>query len=118
MEVPILSECWSQQPSTAGYTATGPRAMQLPNDGYSPPPGFLPISFNTSLTILRSTNWFRSGSGFPWGQPSSGVVRDSKRSLISSGGISGLYLNHQIAFVLNDILMSLMVPPGRGMLTY
>jgi hypothetical protein len=40
---------------------------------------------------------------FPGGQPSSGVVRDSKRSLISSGGISRLYLNHHIAFVFDDI---------------
>ena len=46
------------------------------------------------------------------------MVRDSKRSLISSGGISGLYLNHQIAFVFDDILTSPMVPPKRGILTY
>ena len=37
-----------------------------PNDRYFPP-GFLPISFSTSLTMLRSTNWSRSGSGFPCG---------------------------------------------------
>jgi hypothetical protein len=37
---------------------------------------------------------------------------------MSSGGISGLYLSHQITFVFDDILMSLMVPPKHGMLTY
>jgi hypothetical protein len=51
----------------------------------------------------------------PCGQPSSGVVRDSKISLIKSGSISGLYLSHHIAFVVHGILMSLKVPPKRGM---
>src|SRR6266508_5643311 len=80
-----------------------------PNDRHFPP-GFLPISFRTSLTMLRSTNWFRSGSGFPCGQPSSGVVRDSKRPLIRLGGISRFYVNYKIACVFDDTLLTLRHP--------
>jgi hypothetical protein len=68
-------------------------SKQLLDKIYHFPPGFRPISFSTSLTMLRSTNWSRSGSGFPCGQPSSGVVRDSNKSFIRLGGISGLYLS-------------------------
>ena len=83
----VRCEFWST------YLTSPADGKQLLEKVYHFPPGFRPISFSTSLTMLRSTNWSRSGSGFPCGQPSSGVVRDSKRSLISSGGISGLYLS-------------------------
>jgi len=61
-----VTEETASMASLAGNAAISPRAMQLSNDPHFPP-GFLPISFSTSLTMLRSTNWFRSGSGFPWG---------------------------------------------------
>ena len=51
--------------------------------------GFLPISRKVSFSRLRATNCSRSGSGFPAGQPSSGVALDSNSSRSKLGGISG-----------------------------
>ena len=81
------------------------------------PSGFLPISLSTSLTMLRSTNWFRSGSGFPAASPVPAWFAIQK-VFDQLPGVSGLYLNHKNRVCLDGILVSLMVPPKRGMLTY
>jgi hypothetical protein len=73
-----------------------------PNNRYSPrlPPHLLQHFIDDAPV----NELIQIGESFAWGQPRSGVVRDSNRSLIRFGGILGLYLNHHIAFVIDDIL--------------